>query len=270
MSPRIHPRSLNSLSAMAGRHGARANRASLRKTADRSPAYPAGRPPAGLGSYIGPSLRDADTIRLMPVDSPERRRLPMLLRRAWYGLNQAFRHITAQAGITPDQFTVLRTLHELGLVQLTQIDLAERMSSDPNTIASLVQRMEQQGLIERRTNAADRRAHSLILKPAGHRKFRRVRRQAVALQKTILAALPEATREGFLARLEIIANACRQAAQMGRAVRLARRPERLNAQGAAAISRTGTRNDGLLGHSRSELVTSTHRFAFISKRGKDP
>ncbi len=46
------------------------------------------------------------------IDSPERRRLPLLLRRAWYGLNKAFRRRIAHLRITPDQFTVMRTLLE--------------------------------------------------------------------------------------------------------------------------------------------------------------
>src|SRR5258706_62504 len=42
------------------------------------------------------------------IDAPERRRLPPLLRRAWYGLNQAFRPRIAHLGVTPDQFTEMR------------------------------------------------------------------------------------------------------------------------------------------------------------------
>jgi DNA-binding MarR family transcriptional regulator len=134
-------------------------------------------------------------------------------------LNQAFRHLTVRAGITPHQFTVLRTLHEHKPLALTQSELAEKMSSDPNTIASLLQRMEQQGWIERRTSVEDRRAHSLALQPAGLRNYRGVQRQALALQKRVLGALPERSREGFLARLEIIAKACWQEAQGGRTTR---------------------------------------------------
>jgi len=171
---------------------------------------------------------ESEASRRLPVDSPERRRLPLLLRRAWYGLNQAFRHLTTQVGITPDQFTVLRTLHEHDPLELTQSDLAERMSSDPNTIASLLRRMEQQGLIERRANPEDRRAHSLALTEAGQRKYGQVRRRAVGLQKTILSALPESSREPFLAQLELIGNACRQAAEVGRVARVPYRSGRRN------------------------------------------
>ncbi|HMO65248.1 MAG TPA: MarR family transcriptional regulator [Verrucomicrobiota bacterium] len=95
---------------------------------------------------------------LPPLDSPDRRRLPPLLRCAWYSLNRAFRRRIAHLGLTPDQFTALRTLLEGAETGLTQTALGRAMSSDPNTIASLVERMEAGGLIERRPDAADRRA----------------------------------------------------------------------------------------------------------------
>lgn len=83
----------------------------------------------------------------LPIDSPERKRLPLLLRRAWYGLNQAFRRQISHAGATPDQFTVLRTLSEGNPDGLTQSELTRSMSSDPNTVASLLKRMEDKDLL---------------------------------------------------------------------------------------------------------------------------
>src|SRR5216117_1803259 len=76
----------------------------------------------------------------LPIDAPERRRLPLLLRRSWYGLNQAFRRRILPLGLTPDQFTVLRTLLENEGIR--QRELTQLMSSDPNTVAALVERME--------------------------------------------------------------------------------------------------------------------------------
>src|ERR1051325_8285306 len=93
----------------------------------------------------------------LPLDSPERRRLPLLLRRAWYGLNQAFRRRIAHVGVTPDQFTVMRTLLENE--GITQRELTQLMTSDPNTVASLLERMEKAGLIERQAHEQDRRGH---------------------------------------------------------------------------------------------------------------
>lgn len=189
-------------------------RHALGRTAGGAPPFAGAGQSAASSQRAGPRGRGARS--RAALDLPERRRLPPLLRRAWYGLNQSFRRFTAQAGITPDQFTVLRMLREHGPLQLTQRELAERMSSDPNTIASLLRRMERQGLVQRHTPAEDRRAYCLALEPAGDRKYRQVRRRALALQRRILAALPEAAREGFLAQLEIVANVCWQTAQTGR------------------------------------------------------
>ena len=146
----------------------------------------------------------------LPVDAPERRRLPPLLRRAWYGLNQAFRRQVAHLGITPDQFTVMRTLREAD--GLTQRQLSQLMTSDPNTVASLLERMEKAGLVRRAQHAEDRRARRVELQPAGHRKYELAREIAVALQSKVLAVLPQGDRESFLANLALVAEACRLAA----------------------------------------------------------
>ncbi|MBI5773074.1 MAG: winged helix-turn-helix transcriptional regulator [Verrucomicrobia bacterium] len=151
--------------------------------------------------------------RPLPVDSPERRRLPPLLRRAWYGLNQAFRRRIRHTGATPDQFTALRSLLEGDPKGMSQGELTKAMSSDPNTIASLLQRMDEAGWIERKPHESDRRAYRIRLKPTGQRKFEELREIAITLQSEILAVLPEARREEFLTQLGTVADACRDAAE---------------------------------------------------------
>src|SRR2546421_6434211 len=146
-----------------------------------------------------------------PIDAPERRRLPLLLRRAWYGLNQAFRRRITHLGLTPGQFTILRTLLEND--GITQRELTELMSSDPNTVASLLERMEQAGLVERRAHEKDRRAKCLRLDPRGRRKYEAARALALAMQAEILASLPSEAREKFLKHLALVADACRDAAE---------------------------------------------------------
>lgn len=142
------------------------------------------------------------------------RRLPILLRRAWFSLNQAFRRRIAVLDLTPDQYTALRTLYENGRQGMCQSDLVQAMSSDPNTIASLLRRMEANGWIERQRHEADRRARLVQLLPEGRRRFFKARRVALALQAEVLAALPPTDRENFLAQLELVANACRRSALM--------------------------------------------------------
>jgi len=148
-----------------------------------------------------------------PIDAPERRRLPPLLRRAWFSLNQAFRRRVAHLKLTPDQFTVMRTLLEAEPNGLTQRELTQRMSSDPNTVASLLSRMEQAELIRRVPHQKDRRAHQIHLLPGGRRKYDAARTLAVELQSEVLNVLPEKGREAFLANLHRVADACHQAAE---------------------------------------------------------
>lgn len=146
-------------------------------------------------------------LKPLPIDAPERRRLPILLRRAWYGLNQTFRRRIAHVGVTPDQFTALRTLLENESTGLTQSELTRHMASDPNTIASLVERMEKNRLIARSNHESDGRAYRLRLKPLGKKKYQEVRTIALALQTEALSALPEQRREQFLEELAAVGNA---------------------------------------------------------------
>jgi DNA-binding MarR family transcriptional regulator len=96
---------------------------------------------------------------------------------------------------------------------ITQRQLTKLMTSDPNTVASLLARMERAGLVQRQAHEQDRRAHRLRLKPAGRRKYEAARVIAVDMQSEVLGALPEEAREAFLENLDLVADACRQAAR---------------------------------------------------------
>lgn len=139
------------------------------------------------------------------------KRLPVLMRRAWYGLNQAFRQRIIHLKITPDQFSILRWLTEGDPQGLTQRAITDMMASDPNTITSTLARMEKHGLIERRPHETDRRAHRVKLLPKGRRTFERGRKVAMELQTHILGALPENERCRFLEAMETVADACADA-----------------------------------------------------------
>lgn len=137
--------------------------------------------------------------------------LPPLLRRAWYGLNQAFRRRLAAHGLTPDQFTVLRNLTEADDGGLTQRELNDRITSDPNTIAALVKRMERLGWLNRAPDTTDGRAKRVLISPAGRRKFLAARSVATSLHAEIAATLPPEEWEHFLSQLACVADACQRA-----------------------------------------------------------
>ena len=141
-----------------------------------------------------------------PPSSPHgsnRPRLALLLRRAWYGLNQTFRRRIAGLGVTPDQFTILRWLgeHPEGL---TQRVLADLMASDPNTITAILTRMQKAGLVERRAHADDRRCNLIVLKDKGRTLHTKLQPLASGLQEQLLAAVPVAKQAEFLKQLESV------------------------------------------------------------------
>lgn len=144
-----------------------------------------------------------------PIDAPGRRRLPILLRHAWYGLNQAFRRRIAGLDLTPDQFTTLRTLLEGDPLGMTQRELTQTIWSDPNTVAALLNRMEQAGLIERLQHEKDRRARRIRILPEGRRRFEEARNVAQRLQIELFDRLPQGFAEPFLQELERVAQVCR-------------------------------------------------------------
>lgn len=140
---------------------------------------------------------------------PSGQLLPILLRHAWYALNQAFRRRLAHLGLTPDQFTVMRNLFEEP--GLTQRELCTRMASDPNTVAAMTARMEAEGWIERKVCKQDRRANRLRLLPKGKRKFTAARKIADGLQNEVSGFLDPIELEAFLESMAKLAKACKSA-----------------------------------------------------------
>ncbi len=149
----------------------------------------------------------------VPLPAPKPRRLPPLLRRAWYGLNQAFRRRIAHLGVTPDQYSILRWLTEGDRKGLTQREISDLMAADANTVAAIVGRMEKAGWIAREVHESDRRAHRVQITAAGRRKFTAARRIASELQDEILAVLPAGDMTVFLGQLEKVADSCHDAAE---------------------------------------------------------
>lgn len=155
--------------------------------------------------------RKTSTTEHEPLDLDYPQHLPTLLRRAWYSLNQAFRRRIAHLHMTPDQYTVLRWLHDENAGEMTQRDLTRLMVSDPNTITSVLSRMETAGVIERRPHKTDRRAKVIWLKPLGRERFRKARKIAIDLQEEIVSVLPDAKIDQFLHDLAAVGNAARVA-----------------------------------------------------------
>ncbi len=80
--------------------------------------------------------------------------------------NQISAHVRERAvklGLTAAQATALRELTG----PMTMGELAERMGCEPSNATVVVDKLENQGLLERRPHPTDRRAKQLILTPDG-------------------------------------------------------------------------------------------------------
>jgi DNA-binding MarR family transcriptional regulator len=86
----------------------------------------------------------------------------------------------------------------------TQAALAQAINADKSRIISVLDDLQERGLIQRRPDAADRRVHLLSLTPAGD-KLRQSVQAAIRLrEEEVLAALAPADREVFLRSLKAL------------------------------------------------------------------
>ena len=99
----------------------------------------------------------------------EGHKLAMGLRAAYWAMHRRTNALLAAHRVTADQFVLLARLAEQDAI--TQQELALRASSDPNTIRPMLLRLEKRGLVARRVDHSDRRAHRVILTPRGRREL---------------------------------------------------------------------------------------------------
>lgn len=135
-------------------------------------------------------------------------RHPIALARRFYQIATAVTaevHEREKTGLRHLEFGVMVRVHDSP--GLDQNSLAERMALDRTTISTLVFRLEQQGLIERAVNGADRRARVLRLTPIGNALHERVRAKTEAAQQRILSVLAPAERRFFIDMLARVIDA---------------------------------------------------------------
>ena len=113
--------------------------------------------------------------------------LGMLLRKAYLSFHRRANSWLLDHGVTADQFVLLTVVaREPGV---TQIAIVERTSSDPNTVAAVLRRLEQRRLVRREAHGRDRRLRCVFLTAEG----RRVQERTAEDAEPILAALSDCT-----------------------------------------------------------------------------
>lgn len=108
-------------------------------------------------------------------------------------------------GSTSDQFVLLTVLaEESGLIQQ---ELARRVSSDANTIAAMLNRLEARGLVERKPHDVDGRARCVHITVKGRRLQHKLYESARLLNDRLDGSIAPEQLEVVLNALQRIAGA---------------------------------------------------------------
>ncbi len=107
--------------------------------------------------------------------------------------------------VTQRQYAVLAAVaaHE----GLTQTDLVRATGIDRSTLADMIARMTKRGLLARERSANDARANQVTLSEAGRVALDAVQPHVHAADEKILALIPSAKRQAFVAILRDLAKA---------------------------------------------------------------
>jgi DNA-binding MarR family transcriptional regulator len=127
-----------------------------------------------------------------------------LLRRAHFRAEGLFQEIMQAGDITPRQMAALCAAYQRP--GATVAELADSIAVDRNTLAAMLPRMIERGLIERRRSADDARAWSIVITDAGTDLLRRVVPNNVRLQAEILRPLPPEYQPLFIKCLRLMSS----------------------------------------------------------------
>ena len=135
------------------------------------------------------SSRAISSVQLEVVTVHEGREFAIWLRKAYLAFHRRVNAWMLKHGITADQYVVLRTVVlEPGA---TQIQIVERVASDPNTVAAIVKLLEQRGLVRREVHAHDARARCVFPTVAGRNLERRAYRDSEPLRAALRGCTAE-------------------------------------------------------------------------------
>src|ERR1700760_3002876 len=117
--------------------------------------------------------------------------------------------------LTKQQFTLLCALeHNAGASQTTLVEIT---GIDRSTLAEMVRRMLERGLLSRERTEEDQRANAVAISPAGRKALRAARNAADRAERALLDALPAPERLKFVKSLSQIASAAEAYAANGTA-----------------------------------------------------
>lgn len=133
-------------------------------------------------------------------------------------IRRLFDQRASAMGVTRAQWRVLARLkREPGL---KQVELAERLDMEPITLCRIVDRLEEAGLVERKTDPSDRRAWLLELTASADPVVKQLRGLARSIAEEAMDGIQQRDIRELQDRLAAIrTNVARSGEQRGKAVR---------------------------------------------------
>ncbi len=119
-----------------------------------------------------------------------------LIHRAEQTAGDIFARTAPSGVVTPRQFAILDAIAELP--GISQTGLVDKTGIDRSTLADIVRRMLDKGLVQRERTAEDARAYAVKLTRKGTNTLKRMQPVAQTVDKQIMDAIPKEHRDLFL------------------------------------------------------------------------
>jgi len=125
-----------------------------------------------------------------------------LLHRAGQCADELFANKIGKSDLTPRQYAVLQTLAKFE--DISQTGLVDATGIDRSTLADIVRRLVERGMLLRRRTKEDARMYAVRLSATGRSVLEAAAPGAVATNEALLATLPSTQRTQFVASLRRI------------------------------------------------------------------
>ena len=125
-----------------------------------------------------------------------------LLRRCVQYANDLFSREPGASELTKQQFIVLAAVEQNEGV--SQTELVEMTGIDRSTLAEMIRRMTDRGLLQRERTESDARANAVHISLLGKRALRSARAANERVERSLLAGLPAAERAKFVRMAALI------------------------------------------------------------------
>ena len=125
-----------------------------------------------------------------------------LLRRCVQYANDLFSQEPGASDLTKQQYTVLSAVEQNE--GMSQTDLVNITGIDRSTLAEMIRRMIEKGLLDRERTESDQRANAVRIAAGGRKALRGARTASERVEKTLLAGLSSADRSKFVRMLTTV------------------------------------------------------------------